>query len=439
MKNITFKRLLNKVLKEDFEAKAEEVKEKLYGKQSRLDKNKNGRLDAEDFRMLRKSKKHEVDESDMYDETTFNEPGSSFDYVEEGNLCECGGEMREGECMECGMKEGTIYEIEVSTDEVDEEETLYEIEVSTDEMEEGFLGNIFSKKDEELESMMQEADDLAAETGKPHYVMAGSYGRYVTDNPSGKSGEQIYSTEEFEEDEDTTLYEVQIDENFKNNSVLFTENQLIDLIEEIAKKDKTNIKKGKTHPGLASYEKVHKASGKEENDYMTSFVKKIKDSLKGGSKGTFETNPKHFPKGNGQLEKMSAKKYTMSDAGNEFLDSYMRPGMQDLVPDEIEYDEKWVNDNVKGSSRTGNNPEWANAEKTDLGDKIAKRMKDKKFRKAKLTAYRKSKQPITDGTGENSGSGLNIKTESISNKEEKILNEEFFRIKDLMSYDRKTQ
>jgi hypothetical protein len=307
--------------------------------------------------MLRKSKKHEVDESDMYDETTFNEPGSSFDYVEEGSICECGGEMKEGECMECGMKEETIYEIEVST----------------------------------------------------------------------------------EEDEDTTLYEVQIDENFKNNSVLFTEDQLIDLIEEIAKKDKTNIKKGKTHPGLAAYEKVHKASGKEENDYMTSFVKKIKDSLKGGSKGTFETNPKHFPKGNGQLEKMSAKKYTMSDAGNEFLDSYMRPGMQDLVPDEIEYDEKWVNDNVKGSSRTGNNPEWANAEKTDLGDKIAKRMKDKKFRKAKLTAYRKSKQPITDGTGENSGSGLNIKAESVSNKEEKVLNEEFFRIKDLMSYDRKTQ
>jgi len=63
--------------------------------------------------------------------------------------------------------------------------------------EEGFLGNIFSKKDEELESMMQEADELAAETGKPHYVMAGSYGKYVTDNPSGKSGKQIYSTEEF--------------------------------------------------------------------------------------------------------------------------------------------------------------------------------------------------------------------------------------------------
>ena len=77
-------------------------------------------------------------------------------------------------------------------------EVIDEDEISTDEIEEGFLGNIFSKKDEELESMMQEADELAAETGKPHYVMAGSYGRYVTDNPSGKSGEQIYSTEEFE-------------------------------------------------------------------------------------------------------------------------------------------------------------------------------------------------------------------------------------------------
>jgi hypothetical protein len=62
--------------------------------------------------MLRKSKKHEVDESDMYDETTFNEPGSSFDYVEEGSICECGGEMKEGECMECGMKEETIYDID---------------------------------------------------------------------------------------------------------------------------------------------------------------------------------------------------------------------------------------------------------------------------------------------------------------------------------------
>jgi hypothetical protein len=165
-------------------------------------------------------------------------------------------------------------------------------------------------------------------------------------------------------------------------------------------------------------------------------MKKMKDYLKDGSKGKFETEPEHFPKGNGQLAKMAAKKYTMSDDGKQFIDDYMRPDMADLVPDEIEYDQEWVGDNIKGSSRTGNNPKWANAEKTDLGDKIHKKMKDQKYRKAKLAAYRKSKQPITDGTGENSGKGVNIKLES---KETKKLNEEFDRMKGLISYDRKTQ
>jgi hypothetical protein len=39
-----------------------ELGESLHGGQKKLDKNKNGRLDAEDFRMLRKSKKHSTDE-----------------------------------------------------------------------------------------------------------------------------------------------------------------------------------------------------------------------------------------------------------------------------------------------------------------------------------------------------------------------------------------
>ena len=117
----------------------------------------------------------------------------------------------------------------------------------------------------------------------------------------------------------------------------------------------------------------------------------------------------------------------------------MRPGMEDLVPEEITYDEDWVNDNIEGSSRTGNNPEWANAVKTDLGEKLAQKLKDKKFRKAKEMAYRKSKQPVTDGTGENSGNGVNIKLESVVDKKTEKLNEEFNRMKSLMGYNHKTQ
>lgn len=342
MKKFELNRILRKTINESLESKAEEVMEKLYGKQSKLDKNRNGRLDAEDFKILR-NKKREMDE--------------------ETEVCEqCGvGEMREGECTECGAMNETIYEIEVDEEEVCEQ--------------------------------------------------------------CGETDEEIF--------------EIAMEDI--NESVRFTEEQLITLIEEVVNKEKDNIKRGKSPAGLAQYERVHKTNGKEEGEYMESFMKKFKDYLKDGSKGEFDTNPKKFPKGNGQLEKMATKKYTMSDDGKEFLDDYMRPGMENLVPDEIEYDEKWVGDNIKGSSRTGNNPKWANAEETELGEKLNKKLKDQKYRKAKTAAYRKAKQPVTDGTGENAGHGVNIKLENVNDKKTKILNEEFERMKNLISYSRKTQ
>ncbi len=238
---------------------------------------------------------------------------------------------------------------------------------------------------------------------------------------------------------DETIYRLKDGEN----SALFTESEIIDLIENIVNeqktKEKNNIKKGVAHKGTAVYEKAHKGSGKENEDYLKSVAKKMVDYIKDGSKGKYETNPSFFPKGNGQLEKMAAKKYTMSDDGKEFIDDFMRPGMENLDYDEIHPDEDWMKDNIEGSSKTGNNPEWANAEETELGEKINKKRKANKYAQAKRTAYRKSKQPVTDGTGENSGKGVDIKLESINEKEKLKLNEEFDRIKNLMGYSQKTQ
>ena len=56
-----------------------------------------------------------------------------------------------------------------------------------------------------------------------------------------------------------------------------------------------------------------------------------------------------------------------------------------------------------------------------------------------MAAYRKAKQPITDGTGENSGTGIDIKLESIIERKQEILSEEFSKIQNLINYDRKTQ
>jgi hypothetical protein len=137
------------------------------------------------------------------------------------------------------------------------------------------------------------------------------------------------------------------------------------------------------------------------------------------------------------MDKMA---YEVSKDGDEFLDDYMRPGMENLDYDEIHPNEDWMKDNIEGSSRTGNNPDWANAEETELGAKLNKKRKENKFAKAKRMAANKSPQPVvTDKPGQESGKGLDIKVESTELKTDKKLNEEFEKMKLLISYDRKTQ
>jgi hypothetical protein len=410
---------------------------------------------------------------EIMEKLKFNKPGSSFDYVEEGETCEqCGlGEMVEGKCSECGSSKGEVMEYSFK-DELENNFSFYE----------EFCSQYYNMDDPRCQGYYHYTSKLDDESGKENSDESGEeikerlYGnqRRIDKNKNGRIDREDFkmlrSRSEMKEDtkektkKETEEKRKKKDNPFKtdpdikertkaktkvkesvfykleyiNESALFTEEEIIDIIEVIIVEE-DNIKKGKSPAGYAAYEKSHKGSGKEEDDYMKELSKKMIDYMEDGSKGKYDMNPKHFPKGNGQLEKMKTKKYTMSDDGKEFLDDYMHPGMEDLVPEEIEYDENWVKDNIKGSSRTGNNPKWANAEETELGEKIAKKQKAKKFHKAKEIAYRKSKQPVTDGTGENSGSGVNIKLESVNEKQTQKLNEEFDRMKGLIGYDRKTQ
>ena len=238
-------------------------------------------------------------------------------------------------------------------------------------------------------------------------------------------------------------------EDFKmlrKESVKLTESEIIDLIEKIVleqkeeNKVKSNIKTTERPKGLSAYERAVKGSKKENDDYIKSVGKKMKDYLKDGSKGEYTESPKHFPKNNGQLEKMKKMAYEVSKDGEDFIDSYMRPGMENLDYDEIHPNEDWMKDNIEGSSRTGNNPEWGNAEETDLGVKLNKKRKENKLAKATRASYNKASQPvISDKPGQESGTGLKIKTESIETNTDKKLNEEFEKMKSLISYDRKTQ
>jgi hypothetical protein len=164
----------------------------------------------------------------------------------------------------------------------------------------------------------------------------------------------------------------------------------------------------------------------------------MKEYLKDGSKGDYDMNPKMFPKGNGELEKMKKKAYTMSDDGKDFIDDFMSPGMENLDYDQIDPNEEQITANIEGSSKTGNDSSYANAVETDVNKKVNAKRKSNKFAKARAMAYNKAPQPVKDYTGEDSGKGVNIKLES-TEKKTKQINEEFDRMKSLIGYNRKTQ
>jgi hypothetical protein len=90
--------------KENTNMKTEKpIDEKLVGKQKNIDKNDNGKIDAEDFKLLNKEEE-ECDECGEMKEEDSDIPFLG-DEINEGEMCEqCGSEMKEGMCTECSSK-----------------------------------------------------------------------------------------------------------------------------------------------------------------------------------------------------------------------------------------------------------------------------------------------------------------------------------------------
>jgi hypothetical protein len=336
--------------------------------------------------------------NEVMEKLKFNKPGSSFDYVEEeecvecgnkgmyeGETCEsCGGEMTEGECMECGYNGGS-------------------------EVMEKLVGN--QKRIDKNRNGKIDREDF----------------KILRKNTKKDVNENVF-------------YELTMPVNGKREKLLFTEGQFEEIIENIVLKEEGKFNKGKTPAGYAEYERSVKKSKKEGDDYMKDLSEKMKDYLKDGSKGKYEMSPKHFPKGNGELEEMDKKAYVASGAIEDYIDNFTAAGLENLDYDEIHPDEDWVTDNVEGASRTGNNPEWANAVETPNNKKRNKIRKDNLLAKIKRKAYNKAPQPIfKDKAGENEGDKIMTKLESIDEKKKQKINEDFTRIMDLMSYKKNTQ
>ena len=382
---------------------------------------------------------------EVMEKLKFNKPGTSFDYVE-GEMCEsCGGEIREGEaCESCGYSENSeVLETrksyrnnnKLSDSDIEEiTERLFGKQKNIDKNK----NNKIDKEDFTLLRKKRETKENKGECmecGDKSYMEedetaeGNSFTNKLRQTPKGgkfKLGNKEYTDNSSLEENNNVLYRL----NSGHGSELFTENEIINLIENIIieekEKEKNNIKKGKTPAGFEAYEKAHKGSGKENENYMKEFSKKMLDYTKSGSKEKFNTNPKHFPKGNGELEKMEKKAYEIDDEGTDFNVEIAGQNIPDYdgKPPEKEFIEK----QIKGSSTNGNNQDWGNAVNTGVNDKFAKYFENDQLAKWKDESYGRVPSPVYDEKP--------LKPKKVGKTK---LKEEFDRMKLLMGYKEKTQ
>ena len=404
---------------------------------------------------------------------------------ENSEVCEqCGGNMNEGECMECGynMMEEGIHDVEDinNKDEFDYVQEEEDIETETNMENEESCKYHMDKFGPDDDRTKQFCGDSMNESlkgrqrrldkNKNNKIDAEDFEMLRNGSKSDKTIKKVnkiskrHGMEEAETEEGNAFsgalsnakksgkdsFEVDGKKYPVKESVRMNESDLVNLIEKIILEqkstnvkdvaEKNNLKTIGSAPGLEKYKQVHKKDGKENEDNLKAVAQKMKDYLKDGSKGEYTTNPKIFPKGNGELAKMSKKAYVPSGAVEDYIDNFTAAALENLDYDGIEPNEEWVTNNIEGSSLTGNNPDWANTGESDVNKKRNKIRKDNLLGKLKRKAYNKAPQPvINDKSGEDKGSEIMSKLESVNDKKTKQINEEFDRMKSLIGYNQKTQ
>jgi len=225
-------------------------------------------------------------------------------------------------------------------------------------------------------------------------------------------------------------------ENAKEKRTLkLSEDEMIELIERIVKEQKIE--------GVSGENKAMKTTKKDNEDYIKLVTKKMKKYLKDADEGEYVADPKEFPKGNGD-RKDDKMMYVASDGVEEYIQQIARSGgMENLEYDQIKPDEEWLDMNILGSSETGNNPEWANAVKTDTGEKVKDRMDKNILAKLKKQSYNKAPQPVTDYSGKKKSTekfaGITVSESVKTDKKKERVNEDIVKMKKLFSHNYKTQ
>jgi hypothetical protein len=195
----------------------------------------------------------------------------------------------------------------------------------------------------------------------------------------------------------------------KKKTLRLTENELVSLINKMVKE---------SIPGLEVTKKAQSGSDKENKANMKDVTAKIKkrESFDGND------NPE-FPKPIGKGEKMAINN---TDDENEYVEDNRGGGLQDLRY-ENEPSQKFkdrMKKSLEGHATMGNSQDAANVVKSDLGKNMAKNAERKEKKRKEAPMYKKDPQPVK------------IVKE---NKTPKVLLEEIQKMKNISSYNKKTQ
>lgn len=233
----------------------------------------------------------------------------------------------------------------------------------------------------------------------------------------------------------------------KKSTISMSEEELIDLIETIVAEQST----------VSLTNKSLKQSKTTNDDHIKAVTKKMKEYLKDGSKGSYEAEPKSFPKGNGELAKMAKKAYVPSKAVDEYEDAFSYPGQTNLRYDEIAPNDEIIEKYLEGDSSTGNSQEYANAVPSETGKKFMKNYKENLYGAEQADAsYKRQPQPVDLAGDDTSDGSLGSKRgrkktsaqkaqdiltqlESVDQKKSELVKEDMLKMKNLFAYNKKTQ
>jgi hypothetical protein len=483
---INIDKLVSKILNEEIENKTKqiseqleegewteiEVGEQLKGGQKKIDVAKpKGKITAADFKKLRDTKNHkkEVDEFYFYDDES--ESGDDFEKEDMG--------------MEMGRDKFHVTRRPKMIGSFDDEHGFY------DEDDRQYTGDFDFDYDEEEFDDFDSFDSKYG--GKQRLFAQGDEGKKFFDlykkrygkpfrvrTPRDMGEAETEEGNEFTEklmmarkDGDKTMKvggkTLPVKETRKT-SLKLTEDELIDMIEQIVLEqkvkdiaEKENISK-KSPVGLKKTEDVLGKNKKENDDYAKEVVEKMKDYMKDMFSGgnVYEENPEDFPQSNYDMEKdqdHKEKKYHPSDAVEEYIEAFAYPGMTNLVYDEIKPDDEMIEKQIKGDSKNGNavtgtdGKALGNVSKRSekVGERFKKNFDENLYGAEQMNvSYKRQPQPV-DIAGEKRETGglkkgstakaqkIMNQLESKEDKKSKIISEEMEKMKNLIGYNRKTQ